>query len=85
MEAKTTMNITTSMTASAHIKIEETAVVYLSADLSTDGGNDRVTQSVQNKELYDANKTEIREQIKRFQDEVYKMQDSIEAQNKEEM
>lgn len=74
-EIKTNLN--TSMTANATITVDQEIVATVYAELSTSGGNDRVSQSIQNPELYNTNKEAVREQIAAVQGEIYKLQDTI--------
>ena len=50
-------------------------VVYLNANLSADSGNDNISQTIQDKVLYAANKVEIRKDVAEFAKEVYHIQD----------
>lgn len=50
-------------------------VVYLNANLSADSGNDNISQTIQDKALYVANKVEIRKDVAAFTDQVYEIQD----------
>lgn len=70
-------NLSTNMTANATITVDQKIVATVYAELSTSGGNDRVSQSIQTPELYNANKEAIREQIAAVQEEIYKIQDMI--------
>lgn len=60
--------------------INGTIVVRMTASLSTNGGSDSVNQYVQNVDLYNANKREVRKDISAFQDYVYEQQDAIDAE-----
>lgn len=61
-------------------EVEGQIVVYMSASISTDGTNNaNINKNVTNKELYDANKEIIREDMKQFEAEVYKVEDSIDV------
>ena len=60
--------------------INGTTVVSMTASLSTNGGSDSVNQYVQNVDLYNANKREVRKDISAFQDYVYEQQDAIDAE-----
>lgn len=62
-------------------KIEGAQVAYLSATISSDGGeNANINKSITNKELYNANKELVRRDMAEFEEEVYKIEDEI-AQN----
>ncbi|MCC4468147.1 hypothetical protein [Limosilactobacillus reuteri] len=60
--------------------INGTTVVRMTASLSTNGGSDSVNQYVQNVDLYNANKRDVRKDIAAFQDYVYEQQDAIDAE-----
>lgn len=50
----------------------------MNASISTDGNtNANINKNVTNKELYDANKEAVREDMKQFETEVYKVEDSL--------
>lgn len=50
-------------------------VVYLSANISPEGGNDNINQTIQDKDLYSSNKEEIRKDVDAFIQQVYTIQD----------
>ena len=75
MAAELTIN--KSLTANGTIKIEDKIAMSLLAEISTNGGNDRIAQSVQDKDASNKNKKEIRAQVAAFQETVWEMQDSI--------
>lgn len=50
-------------------------VVYLNANLSAGSGNDNISQTIQDKALYAANKAEIRKDVAAFTEQVYAIQD----------
>ena len=60
--------------------VNGTVVVRMSANVSTNGGSDSVNQYVQNVDLYNANKRDVRKDIAAFQDYVYEQQDAIDAE-----
>lgn len=67
----------TTLTGIISIKDGETEkqVVYLNANISADSGNDNISQTIQDKALYVANKVEIRKDVAEFTKEVYNIQD----------
>mgnify|MGYP000555848047 CR=1 FL=1 len=65
------LKINKTINLSATSEIEGQAVVYMNASISTDGNTNA------NKELYDANKEAVREDMKQFETEVYKVEDSL--------
>ncbi|NMV57061.1 hypothetical protein FOL87_00165 [Lactobacillus reuteri] len=60
--------------------VNGTVVVRMTASLSTTGSTDSVNQYVQNVDLYNANKRDVRKDISEFQDYVYEQQDAIDAE-----
>ena len=73
------LNVKKSITHTGNITVKdgetEKQVVYLNANISRDRGNDNISQTIQDKALYAANKTEIRKDIETFTDQVYSIQD----------
>lgn len=65
-----------STTLTGTIKIGDKQVVYLNASISSDGSSDNINQTIQDKTLYAANKTEVRKDIAAFTDEFYELQDA---------
>ena len=57
----------------------EKQVVYLNANISKAGGNDNISQTIQDRELYNVNKAEIRKDVAAFTDQVYAIQDQEES------
>lgn len=58
--------------------IDGQIVVYLSANISTENlGNSSVSQSIQNQELYAANKVACRADIAEFQNAVFDEEDAM--------
>lgn len=54
----------------------EKQVVYLTANIASDGSsNDNINQTIRDKELYKANKVEIRKDIAEFTQKFYEIQD----------
>ena len=69
--------INKSLTATGTVKVGDKTDMSLYAEVSTNGGNDRITQSIQDKDEFNRNKKEIRAQVAEFQNAVWEMQDSI--------
>lgn len=58
--------------------IEGVQVAYMSATISTEGGNGiNINKTIMNQELYSANRTQVRADIDEFEDEVYKIEDEL--------
>lgn len=60
--------------------INGTTVVRMTASLSAKGGSDSLNQYVQNVDLYNQNKQQVRKDIADFQEYVYEQQDAINAE-----
>ena len=75
------LEIVKSMTLNGVSKIEGQPVAYLNATISTDGnGSSNVNQSIANKELYEANKTQVRKDMDLFKDMFYQLEDELGGQ-----
>lgn len=60
--------------------IEGQVVVYMSASLSTDGStNENINKNISNQSLYEANKLEVRKDMRDFEDLVYAEQDKLDT------
>ncbi|RGC24855.1 hypothetical protein DWX41_20820 [Hungatella hathewayi] len=57
--------------------INDKQVVYMQANISTDGGTTSHSSSIQDKELYEVNKVECRQDMAAFDQMVYEIEDSI--------
>ena len=78
---KTNKNITLSGTS----VIDGVQVAYMSASISTDGGNGaNLNKTITNQEVYNANKAAVRADIAAFEEEVYKIEDEISAESLEQ-
>ena len=64
-----------STTLTGNIAIDGKQVVYLNASVANDG-SDNINQTIQDKALYTANKTEVRKDIAEFTEEFYALQDA---------
>ncbi len=52
----------------------------MNASISTDGNTSaNINKSISNQELYNANKSQVRKDMAEFESEVYKVEDSINA------
>lgn len=72
------IKINKNINLSAYITIGEVQVVYLNASVSTDGTNNaNKSTTILNQGLYNTNKVEIRKDIQKFEQEVYKVEDEI--------
>lgn len=58
--------------------INNQVVVYMSATLSTDGQtSENINKNICSQELYELNKEEIRQDMRDFEEMIYKEQDSL--------
>lgn len=56
----------------------EVQVAYMAATISTDGSqNQNTSKSILNQEVYSKHRVEVREDINAFEDEVFKIEDTI--------
>nr|DAH06010.1 MAG TPA: hypothetical protein [Caudoviricetes sp.] len=77
------LNVKKSITLTGTVTVKdgeiEKQVVYLNANISKAGGNDNISQTIQDRELYNANKAEIRKDVAAFTEQVYAIQDNEET------
>lgn len=58
--------------------VDNVQVVYMQATIKTDGTNNAsINKNITNQELYNKNKTEVRDDMEAFEDEVYKIEDEL--------
>ncbi|MGM0215471.1 hypothetical protein [Enterococcus sp. AZ109] len=73
-----TLKSTKSVMLSGSSEIDGQQVIYLSANVTTENaGNTTINLSVQNQELYKANKEECRKDIDEFTKKVREIEDTI--------
>ncbi len=79
------LKINKSIQINATSNIGEIQVVYMSANVNTEGGSN-ATKSINilNQELYNKNKIEIRKDMSDFDAEVFKVEDEIMGGSKDE-
>ena len=79
------LNIKESINLIGESKIKDETVVYMTATVTTDSsGTPTVVTNVLNEELYKGNRKECRNDISKFTDNVYEIQDRIFEQSTEE-
>lgn len=62
--------------------IDGVQVAYMSASISTDGGNGaNVNKTITNQEVYSVNKTQVRADIAEFEAKVYEIEDEISSES----
>lgn len=69
-----------SITLTGNSTIDGQQVVYLSATIPSETGVGNISQSIQNAELYDANKSAVRRDIAEFTEKVYEIEDAFEVE-----
>lgn len=74
------LKITKSTSLQGQSVVDGQTVIYLSASISIENlGNSTVSQSIQNQELYAANKATCRADIAEFQNAVFEEEDAMMA------
>lgn len=72
------LNVSKNITLSGTSVIEGVQVAYMSASISTDGGNGaNVNKTITNQEVYNANKVAVRADIAEFGNKVYEIEDEL--------
>lgn len=72
------LNINKNITLSGTSVIDGVQVAYMSASISTDGGNGaNVNKTITNQEVYNANKVQVRADIAEFENKVYEVEDEL--------
>ena len=63
--------------------VNEEAIVMFSARVPSDGIGSGVSLSIRNKDLYDKNKTQVRQDQQEFQNLVWETEDRLQAEEEE--
>lgn len=72
------LNVSKNITLSGTSVIEGVQVAYMSASISTDGGNGaNINKTITNQEVYNANKVAVRADIAEFENKVYEIEDEL--------
>lgn len=72
------LNVNKNINLTGTSVIDGVQVMYMSASISTDGGNGaNVNTTITNQELYNANKAQVRADKAAFEEEVYKIEDEL--------
>ena len=72
------LEVNKNITLTGISKIDGGQVAYMSASISTDGGNGaNVNETITNQEVYNANKAQVRADIAEFKNKVYEMEDEL--------
>ena len=72
------LEVNKNITLTGISKIDGVLVAYMSASISTDGGNGaNVNETITNQEVYNANKAQVRADIAEFKNKVYEMEDEL--------
>lgn len=73
------LKTTKQITLTGYSEINGQNVVQLTASIPSDTGVGNINQYVQNSELYEANKTQVRKDVREFTDLVYEIEDEMAA------
>lgn len=73
------LKTTKQITLTGYSEINGQNVVQLTASIPSDTGVGNINQYVQNSELYEANRTQVRQDVRDFTDLVYEIEDEIAA------
>ena len=72
------LEVVKNMTLNGVSKIDGQPVAYMNATLSTDGnGSNKINTNIVNRELYNANKEQVRQDIADFDEMVYAQEDEL--------
>ena len=71
------LKTTKQITLTGYSEINGQNVVQLTASIPSDTGVGNINQYVQNSELYDANRTQVRQDVRDFTDMVYAIEDEM--------
>lgn len=74
------LKTTRQITLTGQSMINDQMVVNLTATIPSDTGVGNINQYVQNTELYDANKAEVRRDVADFTAKVYEIEDEMAAE-----
>ena len=74
------LKTTRQITLTGNSMIGEVNVINLNATIPSDTGVGNINQYVNNAELYDANKSEVRKDIAEFTAQVYEIEDEMAAE-----
>lgn len=71
------VNINKNITLNGTSEINGVPVVYMSATIETDGNSANINKNIQNQDLYNSNKVEVRKDMSAFEEEVYRVEDEL--------
>lgn len=72
------LKLTKNITLTGVSEVNGQQVVYMSATINQDGNNNcTASKSITNKELYNANKADVRADMAAFDEAVYKVEDEV--------
>lgn len=76
------LKVNKNITLNGTSEIDGQVVVYMSANISTDGNSSaNINKSIANQDLYTSNKVAVRADMKQFEEEVYKAEDELNTQS----
>ena len=70
-------NTRKSVSLSGESKIDGQSVIYLSANIVTGEGSSSINQSINDQDLYNANRSQCRKDVAAFQSLVYEAEDQL--------
>jgi len=72
------LNVSKSITVTGQSVINGSQVVAMTATISTDGNsNANIVKTIVNQEIYTTNKASVREDMEKFEEEVFKIEDGF--------
>lgn len=76
------LNISKTITISGYSEIDGVQVAYMSASLNTPNFSDcSINKNIMNREAYEANKTQVRQDMADFEDKVFEEQDKLHTES----
>lgn len=71
------LEVNQSITITGHSVINGVQVAYMNATINeNDNNNTGINKNIMNSEIYNANKAEVRKDMRDFEDKVYDLQDA---------
>ena len=74
------LKTTKSISLTGNSMVNDKPVVYMQASISTGGGTTSHSSSIQDKVLYETNKTECRQDMAAFDAMVYEIEDTMQTE-----
>lgn len=77
------LELNKSISLTGNSMVDEKPVVYMSAQVSTDGKTTYSSDNIQDMALYEANKEECRADMEAFKQKLFEIEDQISTENME--